>query len=119
MTFAEVLLGRAVGRAVVVGQVEVGDAQVEGAAQDGAAGLEYVLAAEVLPQAQRDRRQVQAAAAGPAIGHGVIAGGIGDVGLLHGGDPVWGEHGAEEGMTWKIPFVIPDERAARRSGTGA
>src|SRR3712207_7010591 len=32
---AEVGLRRAVGRPVVVGQVEVGDAQVEGAAQDG------------------------------------------------------------------------------------
>ena len=36
---AEVLLGRAVRRPVVVGQVEVGDAEVEGAPDDGRAGV--------------------------------------------------------------------------------
>ena len=53
---AEVRLGGAVGRAVVVGQVEVGDAQVEGAAQDGPLGVQRAVVAEVVPQAQRDRR---------------------------------------------------------------
>jgi len=60
---AEVLLGRAVGRPVVVGQVKVGDAAVEGAADHGAASLEDVGAAKVLPQAERDGRQHQAGAA--------------------------------------------------------
>ncbi len=52
---AEVLFGRAVGRTVVVGEVEVGDAAIEGATNDGAAGLEDIGSAEVLPQAQRHR----------------------------------------------------------------
>ena len=53
---AEVLLGPAVRRAVVVGEVEVGDAAVEGAAQDRPLGLLGPVGAEVLPQAQRTAR---------------------------------------------------------------
>ena len=49
---AEVFLGRARRRAVVVSQVEVRDAEVEGAARDGAAVLEDVDVAEVVPQAR-------------------------------------------------------------------
>ena len=52
---AEGFLGGAGRRAIVVGQVEVGDAQVEGAAQDRAAGFQDVDAAEVVPEAQRNR----------------------------------------------------------------
>ena len=68
----EVLLGRAVGRAVVVGEVEMGDAAVEGPADDGAAGLEHVGAAEVLPQAERNRRQLQAGAPDATIFAAVV-----------------------------------------------
>ena len=50
---AEVLLGGAVGRAVVVGEVEVGDAEVEGSPHDGALGLERSVVAEILPKAER------------------------------------------------------------------
>ena len=53
---AEVLLGGAVGRAVVVGQVEMRDAEVERAAQDRAARLERTVAAEVVPEPERDAR---------------------------------------------------------------
>jgi hypothetical protein len=64
---AEVDLGRPVGRAVVVGQVKVGDAEVEGAAQDGARDPQRPVVTEVLPQAQRDRGQLQAAATAAAV----------------------------------------------------
>ena len=59
----EVRLGRAVRRAVVVGQVEVGDAEVEGAADDRALRLERPVVAEVVPQPERDRGQLQPAPA--------------------------------------------------------
>jgi hypothetical protein len=49
---AEILLGRAVGRPVIIGEVEMGHAAVEGAADDGAAGFEDILAAEVVPEAE-------------------------------------------------------------------
>jgi hypothetical protein len=49
---AEVGLGAAVGRAVVVGEVEVGDAQIERAAQDGALDVERLVVAEVVPEPQ-------------------------------------------------------------------
>jgi hypothetical protein len=49
------LLGGAGGRAVVVGEIEVGHAPVEGATHDGAPVLERVHAAEVVPEAERDR----------------------------------------------------------------
>ena len=78
---AEVGLGRPVGRAVVVGQVEVGDAEVERAPQDVALGLERLVVAEVVPQAERDRREVEAAAADAAVGHAPVAAGGGNVGL--------------------------------------
>ena len=48
----EVDLGRAVRRAVVVGEVEVGDPEVEGAAQDRPLRVDRAVVAEVLPQAR-------------------------------------------------------------------
>ena len=65
------------GRAVVVGQVDVRDAEVERPAQDRALRVERRGVPEVVPEAERERGQVQAAAAGPAVGHGVVAGGVG------------------------------------------
>ena len=58
---AERLLGRAVRRAVVVREVEMGDAEVERAAEDRAARLERAVAAEVVPEPERDRGQLEAA----------------------------------------------------------
>ena len=46
----EVFLRRAGRRAIVIGEIEVGDADVEGAPNDGALRLEDVDAAEVLPE---------------------------------------------------------------------
>ena len=70
---AEVLLRRAEGRAVVVGEVEMRDAAVERATQDAAAGLEHVGAAKVLPEPKRDGRQVEAGAAAAPIRHRAVA----------------------------------------------
>ncbi len=69
---AKVFFSRAGRRAVVVGQVEVRDAHVEGASGDGASVLEHVQAAEVVPPAERDGRQLQPAAADAVIDHLVI-----------------------------------------------
>ena len=56
---AEVALGRAVGRAVVVRQVEVRDAAVERPAQCRLLALERHVVAEVVPQAEGDGGQVE------------------------------------------------------------
>ncbi len=69
----EVLLRATVGRAVVVGQVEVRDAAVEGAAQDRPLGLLGTVRAEVLPQPERERRQLQPAPPRVAVVHRVVA----------------------------------------------
>jgi len=53
---AEVRLGRAVGRAIVVGQVEVGDTAVERARDDRPLGRECPVVTEVLPESESDRR---------------------------------------------------------------
>src|SRR5690606_36726343 len=82
----EVLLGRAVRRAVVVREVEMRDAQVERAAQHGALGVERVDVTEVVPEPERDRGQVEAAAPRASVGHRVVA--------VVGGDVAGGErHG--------------------------
>ena len=54
----KLISARAVRRPVVVGQVEVRDAEVERPAQDRAAGRQRPVVAEVLPQPERDRRQL-------------------------------------------------------------
>src|SRR5665213_2947501 len=63
----EVALGAPVWRPVVVRQVEVGDAQVEGSAHNGTLGVERPVVAEVLPQPKRHGRQEQTAGAAAAI----------------------------------------------------
>ena len=74
---AKVRFGRAGGRAVVVGQVEVRDAAVKRPAQDGATVLQHIHTAEVVPQTQREGRELQAAVAAAAVGHFLVAGGVG------------------------------------------
>src|ERR1035437_3250117 len=75
----EVDLGRPVGRTVVVGQVKVGDAQVKCAPQHRAAAGQRAVVAEVLPQPQRDRRQLETAAPAAAILHIVVSAGGGHI----------------------------------------
>src|SRR3546814_8569637 len=60
---AEILLRRAVWRAVIVGEIDMRDAAIERAAQHRAAGFEHVRAAEILPQAKADRGQIEPAVA--------------------------------------------------------
>jgi hypothetical protein len=68
----EILLGRAGRRAVIVRQVEVGDAEVERAPQHGPAILEGVHAAEIVPKTERNGREQQSAAAAPPVLHVVV-----------------------------------------------
>ena len=81
---AEVLLGGSVRRPVVVREVEVEDAEVERTARDAAADLVGAVAAEVVPEAERDERELQAAAAAAAVLHVLVAIARGNV---HGFDP--------------------------------
>jgi hypothetical protein len=56
------------------------NAAIEGAADDGASGFEDIGSAEVLPQAERNRRKDEAGAATAAKDGVVIASWIGNVG---------------------------------------
>ncbi len=55
------------------------DALIEGAQHHVACTFEGHAAAEVLPQAERDARQVQAAAAAADVRHFLVAVGVGEV----------------------------------------
>src|SRR5512132_4015646 len=76
---AEVGLGRAVRGAVVGGQVEVSDADVEGPPADLALRLPAAVISEVVPQPERARGQQQTAVTTSAIGHRLVTGRLGDV----------------------------------------
>ena len=69
---AECVFGRAGRRTVVVGEVEMRDAEVEGAAGDGAPVLELVHAAEVVPPAKRYGGKFESAVPCAVVGHGVV-----------------------------------------------
>ncbi len=73
----EIDLGAAVRRTVIVGQVEVIDAQVEGGAQQGALAIQRRGVAKVVPQTQGQRRQYETAAADAAVRNTVITIGCG------------------------------------------
>ena len=60
-------------RAVVVGEVEMGNAQVKGATANRPAGVKWNVIAEIMPKAQRQRRQLQPAAPALAVSHFIIA----------------------------------------------
>src|SRR3984885_14639415 len=53
---SEIRLGTAIRGPIVVGQIKMGDTQVEGTPQDGALSLERSVITEVLPQPKRYRR---------------------------------------------------------------
>src|SRR5690606_32851274 len=76
---AEVELRAARRRPVVVGQVEVSDAELERARDDVAHDGERLVLTEVLPQAERDGRKLETAAAAPAVTglRGSAVGGVG------------------------------------------
>src|SRR3954452_11923878 len=69
---AEILFRRTVGRSVVVGEIEVGDAEIEGAPEHRAAGLEIVDAAEIVPQAERHGGKVEPAPSAAPVGHAAV-----------------------------------------------
>ncbi len=73
---AEVGFGGAVWRAVIVGEIEVNDTEIECLPQDRALCLQGATVPEVLPQAERYFWKQQAATPGPPVGHGVIALGV-------------------------------------------
>jgi len=76
----EIRLRTAVWGAVVVRQVEMGDAEVERAPQDGALAVDGAAVAEVLPEPQRHRGERETAAPTAAVGHRGIPVGCGDEG---------------------------------------
>jgi len=78
---AEGLFGRPRRRTVVVSQVEVRDAEIERAARDVAAVLEYIDVAEVVPEAERNGRQAHATAPHAVVLHRLVTRG----GRLHEG----------------------------------
>ena len=65
-------LGAAVRGSVVVGQVEMSYAQVEGLAHDCTLRVEGPVVTEVLPEPQRHGGQEQAAVPTTAVGHGPV-----------------------------------------------
>ena len=69
---AEVELRGTRRRTIVVGQIEVRDAQVESLAQRGAHGGQRSVVTEVVPQPQGQRGQFQARVPHPPIRHGVV-----------------------------------------------
>ncbi|MPM43958.1 hypothetical protein SDC9_90636 [bioreactor metagenome] len=86
----EIDLRGPVRRAVVVGQVEVGDPGVERAVQDLALLPQQVQVTEVVPQTQRENGQLQPPRADPSIHH--RAGAIGVVSVLGSDVRGSGEH---------------------------
>src|SRR5260370_42684184 len=66
---AEIVLRRAIWRAIVVRQVEMGYAEVECSPHDRALLVDRPAGAEVLPQAERDRRQLEPASTAASIAH--------------------------------------------------
>ncbi len=69
---ADVFLRGAGRRAVVVGQIKVGDAAVKRAVHDSARFLEIIHATEVVPESQRDGGQQQAGIPATPVGHAAI-----------------------------------------------
>ena len=66
---AEIALRLAIGRSIVVCQIEMGNAQIETGSQNALLGAEGGNVAEIVPQTQRNCREQQAALAAAAIGH--------------------------------------------------
>ena len=71
---AECDLRRTRRRSVIVGEVEMRDAEVERGAADRAHRVLRFVEAEIVPETQRDRRQLQSASAAAAVGHRIVAG---------------------------------------------
>ena len=70
--FADEGFGRTGWRAVVVGEVEVGEAEIEGAPQHPPGFVGVGAGAEIMPAAEGDGGKFQAAATAAPVLHGVI-----------------------------------------------
>ena len=64
-------------RAVIVGQIQMRDAQVKRAARDGTAVFKGVSPAEVMPEAERQQWQLEARLAAAAVEKYIIVTGRG------------------------------------------
>ena len=69
----EVRLGAAVGRSVVVGEVEVRHAAIERSANDGSLGIDRAVVAEVLPETEGDGGKLNTAAPTASVLHRFVA----------------------------------------------
>lgn len=69
---ANVFLGAAVWGTVVVREIEVGDAAIEGPAKNGACFVLIVEMAKVVPATERDFGKQQAGLATAAVGHATV-----------------------------------------------
>ena len=65
-------------RAVIIGEIEMGDAEIEGVQNEIARGRLRIDVAEILPEPERDARQQHAASAAAPIHHFVVAGAMRD-----------------------------------------
>ena len=75
--FTEIFFRRTGRWAVVVGEIEMGDTEIEGASDDGAAGGEDIDVTEIMPESEGDEGEFDATLAAAAVegGAGVAVGG--------------------------------------------
>ena len=66
---AEAFLGRSRRRTVIVGEIEMGDAKIEGAAAQRTLHLKRRVAAEIVPESERHGWQLQARPAAAVVDH--------------------------------------------------
>ena len=71
--FSEGGFGAAGRRAVIVREIEMGDAEIESATAYGLFGLVRRVVAEIVPEPERNRRQFQAGLAAVIVFHGCIS----------------------------------------------
>ncbi len=71
--FAKRGFGRTGRRAVIVGEIEMGDAQIERRVAQFALEVVRRVVAEIVPQAERKRRQLEAGPAGAPVAHLAVA----------------------------------------------
>ena len=70
----EIDLGTAIGRVVVVREIEVGDPEVKCPSKNRSLGVDGSIVAKIVPESGRNRGRKEAAAPAASIRHGVVAG---------------------------------------------
>jgi hypothetical protein len=115
----EVRLGRAVARSIVVGQVEMSHAQVERPAHDGVLSLQRSVIAEVVPQTERDRRQLDPAAPAPPVGHRVVTCRCGNVGhRRHAVGSTWSAKRSRRVFLENLPTLVLGTSSMNTTSSG-